>query len=141
MYGPHNSPFAGGAFRLRLGFPNDYPTSPPKVWFFSEMFHPNVFAEDGRVCIDITQSAEKWKPQFGVETILVAVQILLEEPNPLSPANVDAGDLFQTDRDEYNRHVRRIVQKSESFRKLSLEERKMNFNAIEKPSQLSCVVM
>lgn len=139
MSGPAQSPFSGGTFKLRLVFPNDYNSSPPKVYFFSEMFHPNVFAEDGRVCVDILQNAEKWNPQYGVETVLLAVQILLEEPNPLSPANVEAGDLYQTEYEEYYRRVRRIVRNSESYRKRSIEEEKINFNTVKRSNQLCSI--
>lgn len=141
MVGPEDSPFAGGTFRLRISFPKDYPTSPPRVCFLTEMFHPNVFAEDGRVCIDILQNAEKWKPEYGIETVLVAIQILLGEPNPLSPANCEAGDLYQTDFPEYSRKVRYIVRRSETYRKLSDAETKMNFNTIKSSEQPACVIM
>lgn len=34
---------------------------------------------------------ERWRPVYGVQDILNAVLILLNEPNPNSPENVDAG--------------------------------------------------
>ena len=34
---------------------------------------------------------ERWRPVYGVEDILNAVLILLNDPNPDSPENVDAG--------------------------------------------------
>ena len=39
--GPEDSPFEGGVFVAELVFPLDYPLSPPKMKFTSEMFHPN----------------------------------------------------------------------------------------------------
>lgn len=39
--GPEDSSFEGGVFVTELVFPSDYPLSPPKMKFTSEMFHPN----------------------------------------------------------------------------------------------------
>ena len=39
--GPEGTPFEGGVFVTELIFPTDYPLSPPKMKFLSEMFHPN----------------------------------------------------------------------------------------------------
>lgn len=39
--GPEDSPFEGGVFAAELVFPQDYPLSPPKMKFTSEIFHPN----------------------------------------------------------------------------------------------------
>ena len=39
--GPSGTPFEFGVFVTRLHFPTDYPLSPPKMKFISEIFHPN----------------------------------------------------------------------------------------------------
>lgn len=39
--GPNGTPFEFGVFVTRLHFPSDYPLSPPKMKFVSEIFHPN----------------------------------------------------------------------------------------------------
>lgn len=58
--------------------------------------------KDGRVCISILhppgtdayneqESAdERWRPIIGVEAIIMSVISMLGEPNPDSPANVEA---------------------------------------------------
>ncbi len=40
------------------------------------------------------------------------LQSLLDEPNPDSPANIEAANLFQTDKHEYAVRVRRVVMAS-----------------------------
>ena len=39
--GPEGTSFDGGVFVTELIFPTDYPLSPPKMKFLSDMFHPN----------------------------------------------------------------------------------------------------
>ncbi len=39
--GPSGTPFEFGVFVTRLHFPSDYPLSPPKMKFISDIFHPN----------------------------------------------------------------------------------------------------
>ena len=56
------------------------------------MFHPNVYA-DGGICLDILQN--RWSPTYDVSAILTSIQSLLDEPNPNSPANSVAAQLYQ----------------------------------------------
>ena len=39
--GPNGTPFEFGVFVARLHFPSDYPLSPPRMKFISDIFHPN----------------------------------------------------------------------------------------------------
>ena len=68
--------------------------------FKSKMWHPNIY-EDGRVCISILHppgddamsgelSSERWRPILGVESILMSVISMLNDPNIFSPANIEA---------------------------------------------------
>ena len=41
IFGPEDTPFEDGTFRLQLEFEESYPTKPPKVKFLAKMFHPN----------------------------------------------------------------------------------------------------
>ena len=63
---------AGGIYQLRITFPDQYPSKPPRVRFISEMFHPNIFG-DGSLCLDILQ--DKWKPVYTVGSILTSIQV------------------------------------------------------------------
>ena len=57
--------------------------------------------EDGKVCISILHApgedamsgetaAERWRPILSVEAILLSVISMMNDPNILSPANIDA---------------------------------------------------
>jgi len=109
IFGPEDTPWEGGTFKLQLQFSEDYPNKAPKVRFLSKMFHPNVYA-DGCICLDILQN--QWSPIYDISAILTSIQSLLCDPNPNSPANSEAARLFQENKREYNRKVREIVEKS-----------------------------
>jgi len=109
IIGPDESPWEGGIYGLRLQFPEQYPSKPPKVRFTCEMFHPNVYS-DGTLCLDIIQ--DQWSPIYTTSTILTSIQSLLTDPNPNSPANPEAAKMFTSSPKEYKKRVRRIASKS-----------------------------
>jgi ubiquitin-protein ligase len=39
--GPSGTPYEGGVFVAVLTFPKDYPLSPPKMKFTTDIYHPN----------------------------------------------------------------------------------------------------
>ncbi|CAA3027676.1 Ubiquitin-conjugating enzyme E2 2 [Olea europaea subsp. europaea] len=109
IFGPDDTPWDGGTFKLTLQFTEDYPNKPPIVRFVSRMFHPNIYA-DGSICLDILQN--QWSPIYDVAAILTSIQSLLCDPNPNSPANSEAARMFSENKREYNRRVREIVEQS-----------------------------
>ncbi|MCJ1340105.1 asparagine synthetase [Bachmanniomyces sp. S44760] len=87
----------GGLFKLDVLFPDEYPTKPPKCKFMPPLFHPNVYPS-GTVCLSILNEEEGWKPAITIKQILLGIQDLLDDPNPESPAQADAYNLFKKDR-------------------------------------------
>ncbi|QQP48562.1 Ubiquitin conjugating enzyme, partial [Caligus rogercresseyi] len=77
IFGPHDTPFEDGTFKLTMEFSEEYPNKPPLVKFLSKMFHPNIYA-DGGICLDILQN----RPTYDVSAILTSIQSLLSDPNP-----------------------------------------------------------
>jgi ubiquitin-conjugating enzyme E2 A len=67
------------------------------------MFHPNIYT-DGRICLDILQN--QWSPVYDVWAVLTSIRSLLSDPNPLSPANNVAAQMYNENRSEYERRVR-----------------------------------
>ncbi|CAO1615611.1 unnamed protein product [Parajaminaea phylloscopi] len=109
IFGPADTPFEDGTFKLLLTFDESYPNKPPSVKFLSKMFHPNVYAS-GELCLDILQN--RWSPTYDVSAILTSVQSLLNDPNSASPANVEAAQLWKENRKEYVRRVKQTVEES-----------------------------
>ena len=109
IFGPEDTPFEGGTFKLTIDFTENYPHDPPKVKFVTKMFHPNIY-QDGSICLDIL--SDKWSPTFDISVTLHSIQSLLDDPNPHSPANGLAADLFMKNKSEYIRKVASSVEKS-----------------------------
>lgn len=109
IFGPDDTPWEGGIFKLTLTFTEDYPKKPPQVKMETPVFHPNFYV-DGRICLDILQN--QWSPIIDVYTVLTSIQSLLTDPNPLSPANVEAAKLYTDNIQEYLKKVKQCVEES-----------------------------
>ena len=109
IFGPEDTIWEGGIFKLHLEFSEDYPNKAPKVKFLTPMFHPNIYA-DGSICLDILQLM--WSPVYDVSSILTSIQSLLCDPNVNSPANNEAAVMYTNNYPEYESRVRQCVENS-----------------------------
>lgn len=73
------------------------------------MFHPNIYP-DGRICLDILQN--QWSSVYDASAVLTSIRAMLGDPNPLSPANNEAAQIYCEDMSEYERRVREVVERS-----------------------------
>lgn len=69
----------GGVYNITLNFSNDYPITAPLCKFNPPIFHCNVF-KSGGICLDIINAS--WVPSITLKELLLAIQRLLDEPNP-----------------------------------------------------------
>merc|ERR1712179_517394 len=97
--GPTDTPYAGGKFRIKLSIGNDYPGSPPKGYFLTKIFHPNVATSTGEICVNTLK--KDWKSDYGIKHILITIKCLLIVPNPESALNEEAGKLLLEHYDDY----------------------------------------
>jgi len=109
IFGPEDTPWEGGVFKLSMEFSEEYPNKPPVVKFVTKIYHPNVY-NDGSICLDVLQN--QWSSIYDISAILTSIQSLLCDPNPNSPANSEAAKLYVEDRKEYHRRVRDVVESS-----------------------------
>ncbi|KAG5887719.1 hypothetical protein JTB14_020020 [Gonioctena quinquepunctata] len=72
--------------------------------------HDTPFEDDGGICLDILQN--RWSPTYDVSAILTSIQSLLSDPNPNSPANSMAAQLYKENRREYEKRVKACVEQS-----------------------------
>uniref|UniRef100_A0A674MWY3 Ubiquitin-conjugating enzyme E2S n=1 Tax=Takifugu rubripes TaxID=31033 RepID=A0A674MWY3_TAKRU len=66
--GPEGTPFAGGIFRMRLVLGKDFPAVPPKGYFLTKIFHPNV-GHKGEICVNVLK--RDWKAELGLRHVLL----------------------------------------------------------------------
>lgn len=109
IFGPDDSPWEGGTFKLSIDFTEEYPNKAPTVKFITKMYHPNIYT-DGSICLDILQN--QWSPIYDVSAILTSIQSLLNDPNPNSPANSEAARLYVENKKEYVSKVQAVVEES-----------------------------
>jgi ubiquitin-conjugating enzyme E2 A len=98
--GPSDSPYEKGIFDMLLRFDSDYPFKPPSLKFMKALYHPNIY-RDGKICIDILQPNE-WVSTQTIRTIMLSIISLLCDPNPDSPANREAAELYIKNKEQYN---------------------------------------
>lgn len=119
-----DSPWHHAYLQAKMHFPSNYPFSPPSFKFSPTIFHPNVYS-DGRVCISILHEAgnvyqdepsnENWSPAQSVESIIVSIISILDDPNINSPANIDASNLWRDDRNLYIEKVKKFAERTHIY--------------------------
>jgi ubiquitin-conjugating enzyme E2 I len=55
----------------------------------------------GKICLSILNEDEGWRPAITIKQMLMGIQDLLDNPNDLDPAQLEAFELFQKDLDAY----------------------------------------
>lgn len=101
--GPTGTPYEGGTFRMKLCLGADFPLVPPKGFFLTKIFHPNV-SPSGEICVNVLK--KDWNADMGLRHVLLVIRCLLIEPFPESALNEEAGKLLLDNYEEYARHAK-----------------------------------
>ncbi|KAF8592333.1 hypothetical protein K439DRAFT_1625731 [Ramaria rubella] len=110
FYGPAETPFAGGVWRIHVELPDQYPYKSPSIGFMNKIFHPNIDELSGSVCLDVIN--QTWSPMFDMINIFeVFLPQLLRYPNPNDPLNGEAAALLMRHPKEYEQKVKDYVQR------------------------------
>ncbi len=108
FFGPSESPFEDGVFKLSVHFKGKYPFEPPHCQFMTKIYHPNIDMA-GRICLDVLKS--NWSPALSIPKLVLSIISLLTDPNPMSPLNGEAAQLCINKRDEYNKIIKEYTKK------------------------------
>ena len=106
IFGPSDTAYFGGVFKLDIKFPENYPFKPPKIKFKTKIFHPNINSS-GEICLDILKT--NWSPALSVSATLLSICSLLEEPNIDDPLDSTAADMYRRSKVEYEMEVKKYV--------------------------------
>ena len=109
--GKEGTDWEGGVYRVTMEFSEEYPSKPPKCKFVPPLFHPNVYPS-GTICLSILNEEEGWRPAITIKQVLIGIQDLLDDPNPSSPAQSEAYNLYMNNKAEYKRRVKAEAKKN-----------------------------
>lgn len=104
IFGPEDSPYHGGCFKLSIQFPVDYPFRPPHIQFQTRIYHPNINLS-GFICLDILK--DQWSPALTISKILLSITSLLTDPNPDDPFVPEIAHIYKENRPAYEEAARR----------------------------------
>ena len=97
--GPEGTPFEGGVFRCKLIVAENFPNTPPKGYFLTKIFHPNI-SEKGEICVNSLK--KDWNPlEWSLYNIFEVIKCLLIVPFPESALNEEAGKLFMENYEDF----------------------------------------
>lgn len=102
LFGPTETPYEGGIFRLNIRFPSDYPFKPPKINFETKIYHPNI-SRTGSICLDILK--DKWSPALTISKVLISISSLLNDPNPDDPLEPTIANEYKDDYEKFKQNA------------------------------------
>ena len=100
--GPEGTAYYGYVLKLNIKLTENYPLEAPKIFFKHPVFHPNI-SSSGHICLDILQN--QWAPTLTLKKVMLSISSLLNDPNPSSPLNGTAANLWINNREVYNSNV------------------------------------
>lgn len=103
IFGPSDSPYAGGVFKLLIHFPTEYPFKVPHIQFKTRIYHPNINSAGG-ICLDILKT--QWSPALTIGKVLLSILSLLTDPNPNDPLVPEIAQLYKTNKAAYEAKAR-----------------------------------
>lgn len=100
IMGANGTPYFGGTFEVSIKITKEYPFKPPRVRFVTRVFHPNISLNGS---LDVFH--DNWSPALTLPRVVESVLHILENPNPDSPLNYEAADLYIRNREQYEANV------------------------------------
>ena len=103
VFGPSETPYEGGRFKLIVNIPPEFPFKPPKVHFETKIYSFLVL-ENGKICDHCFSHANTWKPAFRIRSIITdKVMEIMTSPDKYfrNVLRSDLADLYCRDKEQY----------------------------------------
>ncbi len=105
--GPEDTPYHTRYFQLKLVLSTDFPSKPPRGYFLTKIYHPNVDPTTGAICVNTLK--KDWTSTTSLSHVLTVIRCLLIVPFPESSLNDEAGKNFMESYDEYAKRARLLA--------------------------------
>jgi ubiquitin-protein ligase len=77
---PKSNVYNQAAFQIEIKLPAEFPFKAPEIRFITPIYHPNV-DDKGKICVDLINTSEAYKPTTALADIVTAVVNLIDNPN------------------------------------------------------------
>lgn len=105
---PKSDIYNQAAFQIEIKLPAEYPFKAPELRFITRIYHPNV-DEQGKICVDVLNSNETFKPTTSLVEVVKAVVTLIDNPNIDHALTPEIANQYTTKREEFNRKALEMV--------------------------------
>jgi ubiquitin-conjugating enzyme E2 S len=78
---------------LKLVLSEEYPNVPPRGFFLTKIYHPNV-ADNGDICVNTLK--RDWSAELTLKHVFQVIKCLMIVPFPESSLNCEAGEQNQS---------------------------------------------
>ena len=85
-------------FSVKFVFYQDYPFSPPKIWFHSGQKYSNIFDSDGNLLLDDAKKS-KWTPILWLSTLIISIELLISK----NGLNNSENNLLDSQKNKYQK--------------------------------------
>jgi len=128
-------PYRNGKFWFFICFPEDYPKSWPRVQFHSMIFHPLINPHDGALDMKFAMADAKPGEAVVMRTVAFIKKIFYSEEywKVTNSYNVQAGQLYLKNADEFLKKTKESVEESE--KKLYLVNQNSTLRFAEETSE------
>ena len=114
ILGPRDTPYKGGLFYLKIKFPDNYPESPPEIYFQTPVYHLNVNSSSksgipvGKVYL---RALNNWKNYYNMKKILPEIFVLFYKNDPDCGFDKEKNQEFQYNRELFNEKIKYYTKK------------------------------